>query len=44
METTVAGAGNGSADALNERRLVLLLGVVEVCWLAGLAYLLSAFL
>ena len=33
-----------SADRLNERRLWVLLGVIELCWLAGLTYVLTVIL
>ena len=44
MEASAVRAGGASVDPLNERRLVLLICVVEVVWLAGFGYVLSLIL
>ena len=44
MEASAVPTGTATAAQLNERRLLLLFGAVELCWLAGLGYVLSVIL
>jgi hypothetical protein len=41
MEAPTATAADGSAAALNERRVLLLILIVEVAWLVGIGFALS---